>query len=91
MEGNNFKKNNNQISTVLLVVGVIFILIAGSIFVTTAWQSLSENGKRIILTAVVAGLYTVSWKLREKEFFQRQSTRYIIWQQREPDLLQFQC
>lgn len=66
MEGNNIKKNNNQISTVLLVVGVIFILIAGSIFVTTAWQSLSENGKRIILVAVVAGLYTVSWKLREK-------------------------
>ena len=64
MEGN--KKNNNQISTLLLVVGVIFILIAGSIFVTTAWQHLSENGKRLILTATVAGLYAVAWKLREK-------------------------
>ena len=58
MEGN--KKNNNQISTLLLVVGVIFILIAGSIFVTTAWQHLSENGKRLILTATVAGLYAVA-------------------------------
>ncbi len=66
MEGNNIKKNNNQISMVLMVVGVIFILISGSIFVTTAWQHLSENTKRVILIAIVAGLYTVSWKLREK-------------------------
>lgn len=60
------KKNKNQISTVLLIVGVIFIMIAGSIFVTTAWQHLSETGKQLILTLLVAGLYTASWKLREK-------------------------
>ena len=60
------KKNKNQISTLLLIVGVIFILIAGSIFVTTAWQHLSEFGKRLILTAIVAGLYVASWRLREK-------------------------
>ena len=66
MEGNNIKRNNNQISMVLMVVGVIFILISGSIFVTTAWQHLSENAKRVILIVVVAGLYMVSWKLREK-------------------------
>ena len=65
MEGKN-KRNGNQISTVLMIVGVIFIMIAGSIFVTTAWQHLSENGKRLILTASVAGLYAVAWKLREK-------------------------
>ena len=60
------KKNKNQISTVLLIVGVIFIMIAGSIFVTTAWQHLSEMGKRMILTCACAGLYAASWKLREK-------------------------
>lgn len=60
------KKSKNQISTFLLIVGVIFILIAGSIFVTTAWQHLSEFGKRLILTAIVAGLYVASWRLREK-------------------------
>lgn len=59
-------KSKNQISTFLLVTGVIFIMIAGSIFVTTAWQHLSETGKRLILTGIVAGLYVASWKLREK-------------------------
>lgn len=61
------KKNRNLITTFLLVVGAIFILIAGSIFVTKAWQHLSENGKRIILTTVVAGLYVASWKLKKNE------------------------
>lgn len=60
------EKKKNQISTLLLVVGVIFILIAGSIFVTSAWKHLSETGKQMILTCVVAGLYVVTWKLREK-------------------------
>ena len=60
------KRSKNQISTFLLIVGVIFIMIAGSIFVTAAWQQLSETGKRIILASAVAGLYVASWKLREK-------------------------
>ena len=60
------ERKKNQISTLLLIVGVIFILIAGSIFVTTAWQHLSETGKRVILTGIVIGLYVASAKLREK-------------------------
>lgn len=62
MEG----KNKNQISTVLLIVGAIFIMIAGSIFVTTAWQHLPEFVKRLVLAGIVAGLYVVSWRLREQ-------------------------
>ena len=60
------KNNKNQISTMLLAIGVIFIMIAGSIFVTTAWGYLSETGKRLILISFVAGLYVASWKLRVK-------------------------
>lgn len=62
MEG----KNKNQISTVLLIVGAIFIMIAGSIFVTTAWQHLPEMAKRLVLAGIVAALYIVSWRLREQ-------------------------
>lgn len=57
------QRNKNQISTVLMVVGVIFILVAGSIFVTTAWKYLPEFVKQLTLLAVAAGLFAGSHKV----------------------------
>lgn len=57
------QRNKNQISTLLLVVGVIFILVAGSIFVTTAWQYLPEFVKQLTLLVIAAGLFAGSAKV----------------------------
>lgn len=56
MEGN----KKNLISTFLLAVGVIFILVAGGIFVTTAWQYLPEFMKQLALLVVAGGMFAGS-------------------------------
>lgn len=61
------RKEKNQISTLLLAVGVVFILIAGSIFVSTAWEYLPETGKKIILLLVTSGLLGGSAYLSQQE------------------------
>lgn len=61
------QRNKNQISTLLLVVGVIFILVAGGIFVTTAWQYLPEFAKQLTLLVVVAGLFAGSHKASQSD------------------------
>lgn len=55
-------KEKKQISVFLMVVGVVFIIIAGGIFVTTAWKYLPESGKRILLLASTVGLFAASVK-----------------------------
>lgn len=50
----------NQISTFLMVVGVIFIVVAGSIFVSTAWKYLPELIKQLCLLSAAAGLFAGS-------------------------------
>ncbi len=57
------RKEKNQISTLLLAVGVVFILIAGSIFVSTAWEYLPEAGKKMVLLVVTTGLLAGSMYL----------------------------
>lgn len=63
MEGN----QKNAISKLLMMVGVVFILIAGSIFVTTAWQYLPEWGKQLCLALAAAGLFAGSQVAAKKE------------------------
>ena len=53
----------SQITTFLMVVGVIFILVAGTIFVTKAWAYLPEIGKQILLLMVTGGMFAGSAKL----------------------------
>lgn len=65
------QRNKNQISTLLLVVGVIFILVAGSIFVTTAWQYLPEFVKQLTLLVVAAGLFVGSHKVSQSGKLQK--------------------
>lgn len=55
-------KEKKQISVFLMVVGVVFIIIAGGIFVTTAWRYLPESGKRMLLFASIVGLFAASVK-----------------------------
>ena len=54
------QNNRNMISLILMAVGVLFILVAGCIFVTTAWKYLPELGKQALLFLVAAGLYAGS-------------------------------
>ncbi|MBQ4059037.1 MAG: hypothetical protein IJD40_08920 [Lachnospiraceae bacterium] len=51
------RKPKNLISILLLTVGVIFILVAGSIFVTTAWKYLPVLVKQMALLVVSAGMF----------------------------------
>ena len=54
------ENQKNHISTLLMVVGVIFIVVAGSIFVTTAWKYLPELAKQCCLLVAAGGLFASS-------------------------------
>lgn len=61
------KKPKNFISILLLTVGVIFILVAGSIFVTTAWKYLPVLAKQMALLVVSAGMFGGSFLTSKNE------------------------
>lgn len=56
----------NPISIILMVVGVIFVLVAGCIFVTTAWKYLPEFVKQLALLGISAGLFAGSYYVNKK-------------------------
>jgi hypothetical protein len=55
------EKRKNQIPTFLMVVGVLFILISGSIFVTNAWKYLPDIAKQLCLLLAAVGLFVASY------------------------------
>ncbi|MBQ9983474.1 MAG: hypothetical protein IJP29_02685 [Lachnospiraceae bacterium] len=61
------KKQKSLISILLLVVGVIFILIAGGIFVTTAWEYLPLFVKQLALLVVAGVMFGGSYGLSKNE------------------------
>lgn len=61
------KKQKDLISILLLVVGVIFILVAGGIFVTTAWKYLPVFAKQLALLVVAGGMFGGSYLLGKNE------------------------
>lgn len=61
------RKQKNLISVLLLTVGVIFILVAGSIFVTTAWKYLPVLVKQLALLVVAAGMFGGSFLTSQNE------------------------
>lgn len=65
------KKSKNQISTFLMVVGVIFILVAGTIFVTTAWKHLPLIAKQAALLCISIGLFAGAGKVSESGRLQK--------------------
>ncbi len=60
------RKDRNIISEILLVVGVIFIMIAGGVFVSKTWHYLPETGKKIILLLVTVAIMVLSQWLAAK-------------------------
>ncbi len=61
------KKQKDLISILLLVVGVVFILVAGGIFVTTAWKYLPVIVKQFALLGVASGMFVASGKVARYE------------------------
>ncbi|MCM1499144.1 MAG: hypothetical protein NC124_11830 [Clostridium sp.] len=54
------KNHKNQLSTLLMAVGVFFIITACSIFVTTTWQYLPETAKQVCLFLTAGGAFAGS-------------------------------
>ena len=68
------KKNKNQISVFLMVVGVLFILVAGTIFVTTAWKQLPIIAKQVVLLCISLGLFMGAGKISKGGKMQKTET-----------------
>lgn len=60
-------KNKNVVAGFLMLLGVVFILIAGGVFVTTAWAYLPEFLKQFFLLALTAALFGAAAYLRRRE------------------------
>lgn len=54
------KQNKKIFSTILMTVGVLFIIISGGIFVSRTWQYLPMELKNILLVAVAGGFFAGS-------------------------------
>lgn len=50
-------KNKKNFSTILLVVGVLFIVVSGGIFVSRTWHYLPEAVKKLCICGVTAGFF----------------------------------
>lgn len=70
-------KDRNQIASFLMFVGVLFVVAAGGIFVTTAWKYLSEAGKQVILLMAAVGCYIGSGKVSRTGRLQRTSSAFF--------------
>lgn len=60
------EQNKKLFSTILMSVGAIFIIVAGGIFVSTTWQYIPEELKKLCLAVVTGGLFGGSYIAREK-------------------------
>lgn len=60
-------KNKNVMAGFLMLVGVVFILIAGGVFVTTAWAYLPEVAKQFFLMALTAAFFGAAAYLYKRE------------------------
>ncbi|MDO5154977.1 MAG: hypothetical protein Q4D51_03335 [Eubacteriales bacterium] len=67
-------KKTNQATSFLMVVGIIFIVIAGTIFVSTTWGYLPEMAKLILLLLIGGGLHVGAFKMREKNVLRKTET-----------------
>lgn len=70
-------KDRNQIASFLMFVGVLFVVAAGGIFVTTAWKYLSEGEKQVILLLAAVGCYVGSGRVSRTGRLQRTSSAFF--------------
>lgn len=68
------KKQKDSIVTFMMVVGVVFVLIAGCIFVKQAWEYLPDFVKQICLLGVGIGALTGSYAARKNELLKKTET-----------------
>lgn len=69
------ERNKKIFSTILLVVGVIFIIISGGIFVSQTWHYLPDFAKKLCLVAVTAGFFAGSY-FAEKNSLSKTATAF---------------
>lgn len=65
------KEKRNQVTSFLLVVGIVFIVVSGTIFASTAWKNLSERVRECILLFLSAGLFAGSWQFSRKGIMEK--------------------
>ena len=60
-------KSKIKNTTILMVMGFIFVAVAGIIFATSTWKYVPLVGKQIILAGISTGLYVLSFKVNKLE------------------------
>lgn len=60
------KKNNNQISVCLMVVGIIFIIVAGTVFVSKAWKYMPAYAKQLLLLVIAVSMFAGAYQQERK-------------------------
>lgn len=65
------EEKRNQAASFMMVTGIIFIVIAGTIFVSTAWEYLPTGGKQCILFLTTIGLFAGAGKAAKDGFMEK--------------------
>lgn len=68
------REKRNQTASILMVVGIIFIVVAGTIFVSTSWKYLSAMGKQGILFLSTILLFLGSVGMEKKGIMKKTET-----------------
>lgn len=68
------RENRNQTASFLMVVGIIFIVVAGTIFVSSAWKYLPTGGKQGVLFLITLGLFAGAWKTERNGILEKTET-----------------
>lgn len=61
------RKKKNWSVIILMTIGILFITIAGTIFVSNAWKLMTETAKEICLAAITIGIFIGSHFARQKD------------------------
>ena len=72
------EKNKKLFSTILLAVGVLFIIIAGGIFVSQTWQYLPEGLKKACLVLVTGAFFFGSYVMEKRSLDKASVALYYL-------------
>lgn len=61
------RKSKNWSVIILMAIGILFVTVAGSIFVSNAWKLMTEEAKEVCLAAVTMGIFAASHIIRKKD------------------------